>query len=122
MPVLLFRLKHVPEDEADQIRHLLHDNGIDYYETPPGRWGISVHGIWIRDSAQEQFARSLLEDFHRDYGERLRAQSEQSGQGTWLSAMNRIKHEPLKFILVLGFVLFILYVTLVPFLKLAGYK
>ena len=33
MPILLFRLNGVPDDEAEDIRALLHDNAIDYYET-----------------------------------------------------------------------------------------
>ena len=33
MRVLLFKLNGVPEDEADEVRALLADHGIDFYET-----------------------------------------------------------------------------------------
>ena len=39
MATLLFRLRHVPDDEADDVRALLEENGIDFYETTPGNWG-----------------------------------------------------------------------------------
>lgn len=36
---ILFRLSGVPDDEADDVRMLLTDNAIDFYETSAGNWG-----------------------------------------------------------------------------------
>ena len=36
MAVLIFKLRYVPEDEAHEIRELLGDNNIDFYETTAG--------------------------------------------------------------------------------------
>ena len=47
MATLLLNLRHVPEDEADDVRALLDANGIAWYETQPSRWGISGGGIWL---------------------------------------------------------------------------
>ncbi len=49
MSKLLMNLRHVPEDEADEVRALLDEHAIAYYETKPSRWGISSGGIWIAD-------------------------------------------------------------------------
>src|SRR5690606_13961933 len=46
---LLLNLRHVPDDEADDVRALLEAVRIDYYETRAGPFGISAGGIWVRD-------------------------------------------------------------------------
>ncbi|MFO7288296.1 MAG: DUF6164 family protein, partial [Gammaproteobacteria bacterium] len=48
MAKLLLNLRGVPDDEADEIRALLEEHGIAFYETPPSRWGVSAGGIWLR--------------------------------------------------------------------------
>ena len=48
MALLLFRLRNVPDDEADEVRHLLNENSIEFYETSAGNWGISMPAIWLR--------------------------------------------------------------------------
>ena len=52
MPVKLFSLRGVPDDEADEIRALLAQHAIDYYETPPGNWGVSMPAIWLPDDSE----------------------------------------------------------------------
>lgn len=49
MPHHLMNLRHVPDDEADEIRALFEDHEIRYYETPPSKWGISMGGFWVHD-------------------------------------------------------------------------
>ena len=62
MAKLLLNLRHVPQDEADEVRELLSTNGIDYYETRPSLWGISAGGIWLHDAGlhADMTARTLL--------------------------------------------------------------
>ena len=45
MAKLLFNLRNVPEDEADEVRQLLTTHGVDWYETRPGPWGISTGAL-----------------------------------------------------------------------------
>ena len=47
MAKLLLNLRNVPDDEADEVRALLNDRGIDFYETPPSFWGVSAGGLWL---------------------------------------------------------------------------
>ena len=65
MTVLLFALRGVPDDEADEVRELLTEQEIDYYETSAGNWGISMPALWLRDRGQLQEARELLANYQR---------------------------------------------------------
>ena len=47
----LMNLRHVPDDEAEEIRALFEAHEVRYYETPPSRWGISMGGFWVRIAA-----------------------------------------------------------------------
>ncbi len=42
MARLLFNLRNVPADEADEVRALLRAHGFAFHETPPSPWGISA--------------------------------------------------------------------------------
>lgn len=70
----LFNFRNVPEDEAGEVRALLDDNGVAYYETPPSRWGISMGAIWVADEAEYRRARALLDDYQSRRAERVRAE------------------------------------------------
>jgi hypothetical protein len=73
MPHHLMNLRHVPDDEADEIRDLLETHNVRYYETPPSRWGISMGGFWVHDDEEAERARILLEQYQ---SERLARQRE----------------------------------------------
>lgn len=64
MARLLLNLRNVPDDEAHEVRSLLNEHGIDFYETPPSRWGISMGGIWLHRDDELHQARRLLADYH----------------------------------------------------------
>ena len=49
MATLVFRLRNVPEDEAQAVRTVLDTNNIDWYETTAGNWGIAMPGLWINN-------------------------------------------------------------------------
>ena len=51
MSKLLLNLRHVPDDEADDVRAMLDEGGIAYYETRPSAWGISAGGIFVTEEA-----------------------------------------------------------------------
>jgi hypothetical protein len=113
MSVLLFRLANVPEDEADEIRELLRSNEIDYYETSAGNWGISMPAIWLLKDEDLFKARQLLEEYQR---QRLATQREIYLQlkktGANITIFASFKDKPLRFIVYLGAILLILYVSI----------
>ncbi len=77
MARLLLNLRNVPDDEARDVRTLLERNAIEYYETPPSRWGISMGGIWLRDDGQYPRARALLDRYQGERATRARAEYEE---------------------------------------------
>jgi hypothetical protein len=62
MATLVFRLKYVPDEEADEIRQLLTDHEIAFYETTAGRWQISMAGLWVKDKEQAEKALALIRE------------------------------------------------------------
>jgi hypothetical protein len=65
MAILLFSLRGVPDDEAYEVRGLLTEQQIDFYETSAGNWGISMPALWLRDHAQLAQARELLANYQQ---------------------------------------------------------
>ncbi len=113
----LFNLSGVPEDEADEVRALLQEQGMDFYETPAGRWGFSVHAIWLRDPAQVERARQLLADYQRQRALRVRAEYRQLRQAGGVPTFwRRLRAQPVRMALLLLLALLVLYVSVKPFL------
>ena len=63
MTLLLFNLRGVPEDEADEVRELLTEQDIDFYETSAGNWGMSTPALWLRNDADWEKARIALNKY-----------------------------------------------------------
>ena len=119
MAVLIFRLRNVPEDEADDVREILEANGLEYYETSAGNWGISLPGIWLKNDRDRDEAKQLIESYERQRSETLRAQYEQlKREGKQRTLLDAFKENPLRFILYLAIVVLVLYVSTLPFLTL----
>lgn len=113
MSILLFSLRGVPEDEADEIRELLIANDLDYYETSAGNWGVSMPAIWLKNNEDIDRAQQLLNEYHQ---QRLMVQREKYLQlkeaGQNISVISNIKNNPLRFIGYVAAILFILYISI----------
>ncbi|MCB1671231.1 MAG: DUF6164 family protein [Gammaproteobacteria bacterium] len=119
MAVLLFKLRHVPDDEADEVRALLEEHGIAFYETSAGNWRISMPALWLQDESQLREARSLLDRYQQDRSARARQEYlnlKQTGQHQTL--WKNFIREPIRVSLYLGGALVILYLSLQAFLSL----
>lgn len=120
MATLIFRLNNVPDDELAEVRELLDANDIDYYQTPAGKWGISSPGLWLRDDAQLDTARELLERYHRERAERMREDyRRRQREGAAEGLLDELRARPLRFILYLAAALLILYLSVVPFFRMS---
>ncbi|QKT03832.1 hypothetical protein HUS23_08370 [Ectothiorhodospiraceae bacterium 2226] len=121
MPTLLFRLNSVPEDEADAVRALLSEHGIDFYETQAGPWGISVAAIWLRDGADVAAARRLLDDWQAEHARRMQTEyAERRRRGEHETLVARLMRHPLRSLLYLAGAAGILYFSLMPFVRFLG--
>ena len=116
MAVIFFKLRGVPEDEAKEVRELLNSNHIKYYETPEGRWKISMPAIWLPDNSQLQTAQELLDRYQQD--RRTNAQDEYhrlKESGGQRTIIDSIKENPIRFFVYLCVVAFVLYLSIIPF-------
>lgn len=119
MATLLFRLRHVPDDEADGVRALLDEHGIDYYETEPGNWGISMPALWLRDASQVEQAAGLLREYQQQRSERVQqeyAALRERGEAPTL--LSSLRAQPLRFVFYTGMSGAILYLSVSSFFSL----
>lgn len=117
MPVRLFSLSNVPDDEAADIRELLGREGMDFYETEAGNWGISPAALWLRDEGQFERARGLIDAYEEERGARMRAayrrEKEEGGARTLFDV---IRENPLRFAVYAAVIATVVYVSTKPFL------
>lgn len=114
---MLFKLRGVEEDEAEEIRALLTERGIDFYETSNGRWGLGFAAIWLRDDACFEQAKILLDDYQDQRFEQARtAYNQLCLEGGEPTLWHRLKTHPAQVIFVLLAVCMITSFMLLPFL------
>ena len=119
MSVLIFKLRYVPEDEAHEIRELLSDNDIDYFETSAGVFGISMPGLWLKNEAQLQQARQLIDDYQQLRQDRAREAYELSQtQGTARTFMVMFKEAPVRYIIFILTIILLSYFMISLFFNL----
>ncbi|MEZ5476697.1 MAG: DUF6164 family protein [Thiolinea sp.] len=119
MAAKLISLRNVLEEEAEGIRALLERHRIDYYETPPGNWGVSAPIIWIRDADDLEQAKQLLEQFEAELGERVRSEYQQlRASGQHRTLWDQLRSNPLQVILLLAAAALVLWLSIMPFVQL----
>ena len=122
MPTLVFRLRNVPEDEANDIRHLMEESQLDWYETSAGNWGIAMPGIWVSNDSDQDTARDLINSYQQTRQVERRDDYQRAvDSGTATSLAQRVREQPMRVTGIVIFCLFILYVSINPFLQLIGY-
>ncbi len=123
MPALLFKLRNVPDDEADEIRELLTLKHIDFYETNAGNWGISMPGIWVHDEQDLQRGKTLINEYQKERAVNMRRQyEERRAQGKEPGLWAAIAKRPLISVLVFAFCAFIVYVMISPIVRMVQFQ
>jgi len=118
MAKLLFRMRHVPDDEAQEVRDLLDQNKIEYYETFAGNWGISMPALWIKDDQQFAEARFLLDNYQSERSLRIKAEyNEKRSLGETKSMWDSFLEDPFRFIAYIAMIGIVLYLSLQFFLS-----
>jgi hypothetical protein len=116
MPHLLFKLNGVPEDELIEVRRLLDEHQIHYYETDAGRFGISLAAIWLRDDGEIERARELLDTYQQQrYQQAREAYEQQLRDGTAETLLQRLWRQPLRSLLFIIAIIVVLYLSTMPF-------
>ena len=113
MAKLLFRMRDVPDDEAEEVRELLRQNGIPFFETFAGNWGISMPGLWLINEQQFDEARALLDKYQEARSTRVKSQYLwQREQGEIRTFWESFRAEPVRFSLYLGLAALVLFLSL----------
>lgn len=121
MSIILLNLRDVPEDEAEEVRALLATHDIDFYETPPNHWGISMGAIWLKDQSQREEAKRLMAQYQRHRQARAReAYARLKEQGKTETVLDKIRREPLRVLVYLAVIGIVLYLSIQPFVSFGG--
>lgn len=115
MSKLLFRLNHVPEEEADAVRAILDEHQFEYFETHEGRWGLSVAAIWLKNDDDFVTARRLIDEFQQTHSAKMRDEFEQAKrEGRIPTFWQLLRTNPIMFGLYWVLILVILFLTIIP--------
>ena len=121
MSRLLLNLRHVPDDEADDVRAMLEDAGIAFYETKPSIWGVSGGGIFVTEDTAIDEARRLMADYQDRRRIRVRAEHAAARDaGTAETFWSVLRAEPARVALTVLAILFLLGLVALPVLLLRG--
>ncbi len=116
MPHLIFHLHNVPDDEADDVRSLLQENQIDFYETSAGRWKIGLAAIWLPNNLQKLQAESLLDAYQKKrYQDFTEHREHLKKLGTLSSMQEKLYTQPLQFIAAITGIIIVLAISVLPF-------
>ncbi|HET6633349.1 MAG TPA: DUF6164 family protein [Rhodanobacteraceae bacterium] len=109
MTRLLLNLHDVPRDEVDELTALLTEHGIECYETPPSRWGVSFGGLWVREDAKIERARELMAGYQAERSQRVRDEvADARAAGTAETFWRLLRREPTRVFWTLVGIAFIL--------------
>lgn len=121
MAKLLFRLNQVPDDEAADVRELLERHDFVTYETRAGFWGLGVPAIWLRDDHELPRAKALLAEYQAERRDEQRALfAEREAEGEAPTVWRRAMAHPVRFALLVIAIVFILGLSIIPFVALIG--
>ncbi len=119
MARLLFKLAQVPADEAADIRALLDEHQIRYYETDAGFFRVGLDAIWLSNGDQEEQARELIRNYQ---AERVVRQQQNYAElveaGQVPSVWQHFCAQPIRFIASAIAIVFVAGLTLLPFVML----
>ena len=93
MAVLIFNLRYVPDDEAQDVRELLLDNNIEFHETSAGILSMSVPGLWVVNEEQVEEARHLIDEYQQLRQKRVREEYRLKKR----TSMDMFKENPVRY-------------------------
>jgi len=116
MPVMLFRLRGVADDEADDIRELLAEHHIPFYETENGLWGLGFAAIWLHDDSLYDDALALIQTYQAQRARRAKADyAALCARGQQPTYWRKFKARPVQVLLASAAIAAVLFLVLSPF-------
>ena len=113
MAVLFFSLRGVPNDEAEDVRELLQENEIDYYETSAGSFGISMPAIWLYHQEDLEKIQPVFAEYQRQrFITQRTLYQELKKQGEIGGFLQYTLKQPLQFVIYTSVIVLTLYVSI----------
>lgn len=113
MAKVLFRLNDVPDDEAEDVRALLIQHAIDFYETSAGNWGVSMAAIWLEDDEQFEQARALIDAYQQQRSAKMREEYAQlRREGKYKTFAASVREKPISFMIHLALAMLVIYLSI----------
>ncbi len=120
MAKILFKLRNVPDDEAEEVRELLANHHIDYYETSAGNWGVSMPALWVKDDNQFREAKKLFDAYQEARSIRVREEYVRlKCEGRNKTVLDSMRENPVLFVAYILIVLTLLYLPFKLIMELA---
>ncbi|MDB4837015.1 DUF6164 family protein [Marinomonas sp.] len=113
MATLVFNLKYAPDEEVNEIKKLLTDNQISFYETKMGRWQISLAGLWVKDKEQAAQARQLIQE---DQAVRSKNMVIPSPKDYALGYIQHAYQNPIESLFALAAIMLVIGLSIFPFI------
>ena len=114
MAVLIFNLRHVPDDEAQDVRELLLDNNIEFHESSAGILGMSVPSLWVVNEEQADKARELIDEYQQLRQKRIQEEYRLKKR----TSTDMFKESPVRYLGSILAIILICYFVLYLFAKL----
>ncbi|MFW5816867.1 MAG: DUF6164 family protein [Wenzhouxiangella sp.] len=115
----LLNLRHVTDEEAHEVAELMDAHGIEHYSTPPGSFGVSAGGIWLRHPEDYPRARALMDDYQARRSQRVRAElAEARKAGRGETFWTTLVRHPVRTLVYLALAVFILMIFFAPVVQL----
>ena len=122
MAKILFSLSGVGEEEAEDVRQLLEDSDISFYETGAGFWGTGVAAIWLQDETQLPVARELVDNYQQSRSESVRqAWLQEKLSGEQRGWREKFIEQPLKTIIFIFLAGLVAYLSIIPFVDMMAH-
>lgn len=116
MAKLIFRLRNVPDDEIYEVKQLLEEHDMSFYETDAGNWGISLPAIWLEDEDRFDEACRLLAQYQEERSVRIRAEHDSlREQGELPTLVDSFKAQPGQFIFYMLVIAAVIYISISSF-------
>ncbi len=116
MAVLIFRLNGVSDEEAADVRELLTNSELAFYETDAGRWGLSIAALWLKNKDQLEQASNLLAEYQQQREKDAKSKIFVAQQSVW----QRVKEAPSYYLLLIAAIVAVATISVVPFLDFDG--
>lgn len=112
----VFSLKHVGEDEAHDVRELLSEHDIAFYETQENIWQTANPAIWLYDGSEYTKARTLIDRYQKQRVLQMREHNSAYKRSFLSGIVDDFKRQPLRFSVFFLGVSGILVLSIKPFL------